>query len=113
MELKDLRDRDLPELQKLLLIQAFGGRPVRVVHYPGYADYKYSIIIEHENGQHHVHFRLADADLELLTNDLGAFKQRIVDPIIHNLDSAAYPERGKRLMPTFRRVAELMANGRL
>lgn len=110
-ELEDFQSDEITELHRLLLIQAFDGRPVALKKLSE-RPLEPLLVVAHENGQHHCDFLIKPQDFEMLLTDFEGFQRRIVQPIVRNLDGAAYPERMARLMPTYRRVAQLMVQQR-
>jgi hypothetical protein len=108
----ELEEVQISELQSLLLIQAFDGRPIRVCKNPYIPSGGLLLNLAHENGQHHCDFILLSEELAMLVENFTGFKKAVAEPMIRNLDGAAYPKRQERLMPTYKRVAELMCASR-
>ena len=110
-------DQDvIPELMRCLLTQAFEGRPIKVFKNDLEDEWQKGrpadavlLVVLHEHKQLNCDFWLHKEDLQLLLNDFAGFRRRIVEPILNNLDGAAFPERWERLLPSIKRTAELMA----
>jgi hypothetical protein len=100
---------DFEELYLCLLIQAFGGRPLRVLKPPRpIKDARWIVVVASEAKELHVECALTEADIELMLNDHDAFIARFVSPALNNLDAATFPERFERFIKAAKRSAELL-----
>ena len=104
------------ELERCLLVQAFDGRPIKLFKNDYEDEWQKArpadavfLVVLHEHKQLICDLWLHKEDLQLLLDDFAGFQKRIVEPVINNLDGAAFPERWKRLLPSIKRCAELMA----